>query len=219
MSARSACAQLADRPILPGIKPALGNPSNRHISPYRKLGLVHHHEPEERFGVALLSFANQAAAFERISRSRFELAVLSSQAAELLALRRRQAAVAATSSRSACLTHLRIVQTWARTPAADLQTPVPPGPARPSAAEIPPGILGSFDDILTPSFREHEVSTKPGQVQKVLAELTHLRPDVYSRLLSKLAVPGWRRGGQTLYRCPFTDKSISPFEEDLVQRL
>ena len=37
----------------------------------RMAGLVRLHESEERFGVAVLSVANQAAAFDRISRSIF----------------------------------------------------------------------------------------------------------------------------------------------------
>jgi hypothetical protein len=38
---------------------------------------------------------------------------------------------------------------------------------------------------------------------KVAAGLSSMRADVYSRLLSKLAVPGWTREGQSFVRCPF----------------
>src|ERR1019366_4265993 len=59
------------RAFIPGVVAALGNVKQPAHCPYRKGGLVHSHEPEERFGVALLSFANQAAAFDKISRSSF----------------------------------------------------------------------------------------------------------------------------------------------------
>jgi hypothetical protein len=40
------------------------------------MGLVRLHESEERFGVATFSLANQAAAFERISRFLSQASVL-----------------------------------------------------------------------------------------------------------------------------------------------
>jgi hypothetical protein len=57
------------RPLKPGIKAALGDLQQSAHLPYRVDGLVRLHESEERFGVAVLAFANPAVAFERISRS------------------------------------------------------------------------------------------------------------------------------------------------------
>ena len=54
---------------LPRIEAALGDREHPAHDPYRVVGLVRLHESEERFGVAELSFANQAVAFDRISRS------------------------------------------------------------------------------------------------------------------------------------------------------
>jgi len=53
----------------PGIEATLGDLEHAAPDPYREAGLVRFHESEERFGFAELSLANQAAAFERISRS------------------------------------------------------------------------------------------------------------------------------------------------------
>jgi len=78
--------------------------------PYRMGGLIGFHEPEERFGVALLSFANQAAAFDRISRSSLSLRlsrrsrVSSSRSAVVSPPSPRPA------SRSACRTQREIIQ-------------------------------------------------------------------------------------------------------------
>jgi hypothetical protein len=55
------------------------------------------HEPEPFDGIAFVSRANQAAAFESISRSSRSWRFLTSQAVELLALRCRHAAVATAS--------------------------------------------------------------------------------------------------------------------------
>src|ERR1039457_2719317 len=101
---------LTHRAFIPGVVAALGNVKQPAHCPYRKGGLVHPHEPEERFGVALLSFANQAAAFDKISRSSFSCRfsrrsrVSSSRS---LVVRPPSPRLA---SRSACLTHFRIVQ-------------------------------------------------------------------------------------------------------------
>lgn len=59
------------RAMIPSIEAALGNLEQSAHNPYRVGGLIRLHESEERFGVAGFSFANQAAAFERISRSSF----------------------------------------------------------------------------------------------------------------------------------------------------
>jgi hypothetical protein len=49
-----------------------------------------------------------------------------------------------------------------------------------------------------------DVDEVSARTLKVLAGLSHLRPDAYSRVLSKLVLPaGWRRDGRTFYRCPF----------------
>jgi hypothetical protein len=55
--------------LIPGVKAALGNLQQSAHDPYRMGGLVRLHESEERFGVAGFSFAIQAAAFDKISRS------------------------------------------------------------------------------------------------------------------------------------------------------
>src|SRR5258708_4438345 len=62
----------AHRSIQPRIEPASRNMQQSAHDPDRVGGLVHLHEPEERFEVPL-SVANQAAAFDRISRSSFSL--------------------------------------------------------------------------------------------------------------------------------------------------
>src|SRR5580693_2379836 len=62
---------LTERPSIPRVIPTTGDLKQSAHDPYRVDGLVHLHEPEERFGVAVLSFANQAAAFDKISRSSF----------------------------------------------------------------------------------------------------------------------------------------------------
>src|SRR5688500_12588030 len=59
------------RPIPPGVKSTHRHSEQPAHLPYRKGGLVRLHESEERFGVAVLAFANQAAAFDRMSRSSF----------------------------------------------------------------------------------------------------------------------------------------------------
>jgi hypothetical protein len=73
-------------------------------------GLVRLDESEERFGVAVLSFANQAAAFERISRS--SLSWRFSRRSRVSSWR--SAVLSPPSprptSRSVCLTHWRIDQ-------------------------------------------------------------------------------------------------------------
>ena len=63
---------IAHRSIQPPIEPASRNLRQSAHDPDRMGGLVRLHEPEERFEVAL-SVANQAAAFERISRYSFSL--------------------------------------------------------------------------------------------------------------------------------------------------
>ncbi len=60
----------AHRPFRPGVEPAPRHVQQSAHHPHRVGGLVHLHEPEERFKGAL-SVANQAAAFQRISRSSF----------------------------------------------------------------------------------------------------------------------------------------------------
>ena len=62
----------AHRPIQPGVESTSRNLQQSAHHPDRMGGLVHLHEPEERFEVPL-SVANQAAAFERISRSSLSL--------------------------------------------------------------------------------------------------------------------------------------------------
>ena len=57
------------RPLDPSVDAALGNLEQSAHFLDRMGGLVCLHESEKRFGVAGFSFANQAAAFERISRS------------------------------------------------------------------------------------------------------------------------------------------------------
>ncbi len=56
-------------PIYPGIEAAFGDLQQPAHHPYRIGGLIRLHEPEDFFDVVPVSLANQAAAFERISRS------------------------------------------------------------------------------------------------------------------------------------------------------
>ena len=66
-------ARLAGRPRAdlerPCIEAALGDREQPAHDTYRIVGLVCLQGSQERFGVAVLSFANQAAAFDKISRS------------------------------------------------------------------------------------------------------------------------------------------------------
>src|SRR3990172_2721081 len=55
--------------LIPCIEATRGYFEQSAHDPYRMGGLVRLHESEQRFGIAGFSFANQAAAFERISRS------------------------------------------------------------------------------------------------------------------------------------------------------
>lgn len=98
------------RPVVPRIEAALGNLEQPAHEPHRKVGLVCLHKSEERFRVAVLSFANQAAAFDKISRS--NLSWRFSRRSRVSSWR--SACVSPPSpwptSRSACLTHCRIDQ-------------------------------------------------------------------------------------------------------------
>lgn len=66
MSFRGSIRQAA---TAPRIQPALGDLEQPAHGGHRIVGLIHAHESEDRFGFGAVSCANQAAAFERISRS------------------------------------------------------------------------------------------------------------------------------------------------------
>src|ERR1019366_712113 len=155
------------RAFIPGVVAALGNVKQPAHCPYRKGGLVHSHEPEERFGVALLSFANQAAAFDKISRSSFSCRfsrrsrVSSSRS---LVVRPPSPRLA---SRSACLTHFRIVQSVGPN---SLDRSPYLRPAQTNSTICLRNSAGYFVPLfaIADSFSvDTEVSTKAGQAHKV----------------------------------------------------
>jgi hypothetical protein len=99
---------LRQRTIVPRIEAALRHPEHSAHRGHVVMGLVRLHESEERFGVATFSLANQAAAFERISRSsrRRRFSRRSRVNSSRSALVRPPSP--APASRSACLTHVLI---------------------------------------------------------------------------------------------------------------
>ena len=58
-------------PLQPGIESAGGDAQQPAHHPNRKGGLIRFHEPEDRFVFGAVSCANQAAAFDKMSRSTF----------------------------------------------------------------------------------------------------------------------------------------------------
>src|ERR1022692_1528996 len=167
---------LTHRAFIPGVVAALGNVKQPAHCPYRKGGLVHSHEPEERFGVALLSFANQAAAFDKISRSSFSCRfsrrsrVSSSRS---LVVRPPSPRLA---SRSACLTHFRIVQSVGPN---SLDRSPYLRPAQTNSTICLQNSAGYFVPLfaIADSFSvDTEVSRKAGQAHSVTTALRFPRP-------------------------------------------
>jgi len=162
------------RSSIPGVKTALGNPQQSAHFPYRTVGLVCLHEPEERFDVAGISFANQAAAFESISRSslsrRFSRRSLVSSSRSVVV----RPPSPAPPSRSSRLTHCRIDQgvTPNSLPSSSKRRPVR---CNSTICRRNSGVyrLRAFA-ILIPFLCEHEWSTKTGQAQIDLGKDPHL---------------------------------------------
>src|ERR1019366_9360716 len=125
------------RPLPPCIEAAGGDaqhPAHRRGS---ITGLIRTHELERRDGTEPVSVANQAAAFDKISRSsrrtRFSrLSRVSSWRSSVVSPSLRRP-----SSRSACATQLRIDCEVSGTLAPVPRRCVPPAPAPPSAADTP----------------------------------------------------------------------------------
>src|SRR5262245_50391388 len=97
-----------ERPVLPRVVPAGGDPEHAAHGGDRVVGLVAFHEFESRDGIDVVSLANQAAAFRRISRS--------SRSARTSRRRRRTSSFSSVvrpslrwpSSRAACTTQFRM---------------------------------------------------------------------------------------------------------------
>src|SRR6266404_596051 len=154
----------AHRPIQPGIESASRNMQQSAHDPDRVGGLVHLHEPEERFEVPL-SVANQAAAFDRISRSSLSLR---------FSRRNRDSSSRSTevnppsplpASRLACLTHNPIVQGVGPN-SFDNDAAVLPPRTKSTICRLNSGVYRTvLLAISNTSIANHEVSTKPGQLQ------------------------------------------------------
>jgi hypothetical protein len=162
---------------VPGVKTTLGNSQQSAHFPYRTGGLICLHEPEERFDVPGISFANQAAAFERISRSSFNrrFSRRSCVSSSRSVLVRPPSPVP--PSRSARLTHCRIDQgvTPNSLPSSSNRRP---DRCNSTICRRNSGVyrFRAFA-ILIPFLCEHEVSTKTGQVQA--------SPGTYSRVTTQ----------------------------------
>src|SRR5580658_2489560 len=154
----------AHRSIAPCIEPAPRYSQQSAHKPDRVGGLVRFHEPEERFEVPL-SVANQAAAFERISRSSFSLRFSrrSRDSSSRSVLVKPPSPLPA--SRASCLTHSAMLQavgpnSFARDAA------LRPERTKSTICRLNSGV---YRIVLTAmkntSESNVEVSTKAGQVQ------------------------------------------------------
>src|SRR5215469_4474730 len=153
----------AHRPIPPGIETAPRNLKQPAHHPHRMGGLVHLHEPEERFE-GPLSVANQAAAFARISRS--SLSLRFSRRSRLSSSR--SAVVSLPSplprSRASCWTHSEIVQAVGPN-SRDSSAGFRPVRTRSTIWRLNSGVYRTFVfAIVNPSKPYVEVSTKAGQL-------------------------------------------------------
>src|SRR3984957_15667537 len=158
---------LTHRPIQPGVESTSRNMQQSAHDPDRVGGLVHLHEPEERFEVPL-SVANQAAAFERISRSSLSLRFSRRSRPNSS----RSAVVNPPSplpaSRFACRTHNPIVQGVGPN-SFDNDPAVLPPRTRSTICRLNSGVYRTvLLAISNTSISNHEVSTKPGQLQYFL---------------------------------------------------
>src|SRR5271157_2506693 len=128
-------------------------------------GLVRHHESEERFGITMLSCANQAAAFERISRSCVNRRIsrrsrVSSSRSPVV-----RPPSPPSLSRSARLTQQRIAHVE-QPNSFESSENARPARTNPTICRLNSGVYLGFDfDILNTSLCDTEVSTKAGQVQ------------------------------------------------------
>jgi hypothetical protein len=136
-------------------------------------GLIRLHEPEERFEV-LLSVANQAVAFERISRSSFSRrfsrrSLLSSSRSALVS-----PPSPLPASRASCLTHKEIDQGVGPNSFAK-DAGVRPERTKSTICRLNSGVYRTaLFAIVDASKTNHEVSTKPGQVQFGHAATQHV---------------------------------------------
>src|SRR5690606_13660548 len=155
---------LAHRAFQPGVKPAPGHAKQSAHDLDRMGGLIRLHEPEERFE-GPFSVANQAAAFERMSRSSFS---------RRFSRRRRcsssrSALVSPPSplpaSRWACLTQSPIVQAEGPN-SLDSDAGVRPVPTNATICRLNSGAYRTVLSAMVNSSKSNdEVPTKPGQLQ------------------------------------------------------
>src|SRR5690606_22636000 len=156
---------LAHRAFQPGVKPAPGHAKQSAHDLDRMGSLIRLHEPEERFE-GPFSVANQAAAFERMSRSSFS---------RRFSRRRRcsssrSALVSPPSplpaSRWACLTQSPIVQAEGPN-SLDSDAGVRPVPTNATICRLNSGAYRTVLSAMVNSSKSNdEVSTKPGQLQR-----------------------------------------------------
>lgn len=142
------------------------------MSPTEWGGLVRSHEPEERFEV-LPSVANQAAAFERISRSSFGRRF----SRRSLVRSSRSALVGPPSplplSRAACFTHVEIDQDVGPNSFAN-EAGVCPVRTRSTICRLNSGVYRTdFSATVNSSKTNVGVSTKAAQVQSATRKITH----------------------------------------------
>src|SRR5208283_2561787 len=151
------------RSLAPRIKPAPRDLEQSAHHPHRMGGLVGLHEPEERFE-GPLSVANQAAAFERISRSSFSRRF--SRRSRVSSSR--SAVVRPPSpwpaSRASCLPQRAIVQAEGPNSLAR-DAAVRPDLSRPTICRLNSGVYRTVRFAINTSVPYVEVSTKPGQLQ------------------------------------------------------
>src|SRR5712671_649385 len=164
---------LTHRSIQPRIESASRNLQQSAHDPDRVGGLVHLHEPEERFEVPL-SVANQAAAFERISRSSFNLRTSRRNRDSSS----RSAVVNPPSplpaSRLPCRTHSAIVQ-GVGPYSFDKDLAVLPLCAKSTICRLNSGVYRTLlAAMLNTSITNSGVSTKPGQLQSIARPLEEL---------------------------------------------
>src|SRR5579871_2134741 len=154
----------APRPLEPGVEPAPRDLQHSAHDPDRMGGLVGSYESEERFEVPL-SCANQAAAFERISRSSLSLRFsrrsrLSSSRSALV-----KPPSPLPASRASCFNHSEMVQAVGPN-SLESDAGVRPERTRSTICRLNSGVYRTdLSAIVDSSKTNHEVSTKAGQVQ------------------------------------------------------
>src|ERR1041385_341542 len=149
----------------PGVVPAGGDLQHSAHRPDREHGLVRVYEEEDLFDFFSVSPANQAAAFDRISRSSLRRAFSRRKRASSSRSLVVRPAVRSPSSSSACRSHLRIACAVGSNSFASASGD------RPSRANRTSSCCNSteyrFRFAIVDSSQHPQVSTKPGQLQNM----------------------------------------------------